>query len=89
MCDTDGSGCDHDLQLGWLPRLTHEIFHGFSMERRVRFNMEGYEGLVLQAMPMPGLGMELYEDDEDAGAARKRKVSKAKRAKISEPLRVS
>ena len=83
---------NHDLQLEWLPRLqnqeadnlTNEIFHGFSMERRVRFNMEAYEGLVLQAML--DLGMELYEDVREA---RKQKMSKAKRAKISEPLRVS
>ena len=83
---------NHDLQLEWLPRLqnqeadnlTNEIFHGFSMERRARFNMEAYEGLVLQAML--DLGMELYEDVREA---RKQKMSKAKRAKISEPLRVS
>lgn len=82
---------NHDLQLEWLPRLqnqeadnlTNEIFHGFSEDRRLRFRMEEYEGLVLQAML--NLGMELYED---VRKARDRKVSQTKRVKTGEPLRV-
>ncbi|CAL1153097.1 unnamed protein product, partial [Cladocopium goreaui] len=75
---------NHDLQLEWLPRLqnqeadnlTNEIFHGFSEDRRLRFRMEEYEGLVLQAML--NLCMELYED---VRKARDRKVSQTKRVK--------
>ncbi|CAL1155276.1 unnamed protein product [Cladocopium goreaui] len=82
---------NHDLQLEWLPRLqnqeadnlTNEIFHGFSEDRRLRFRMEEYEGLVLQAML--NLCMELYED---VRKARDRKVSQTKRVKTGEPLRV-
>ena len=71
------------LQNQEADNLTNEILHGFSEDRRLRFRMEEYEGLVLQAML--NLGMELYED---VRKARDRKVSQTKRVKTGELLRV-
>ena len=75
-----------ELHLHWLPRLQNEQadqltngdFTGFAMERRLRFRLDDFRGLVL-AEVLAG-GTQLYDEIREAkGQRMERMIKKARR----------
>ena len=87
-----------ELHLHWLPRLqnkeadalTNGWLADFCMQRRMRFELQNFEGIVLQDLLK--LGLDLYEEVRECRAAKRMlcpqlatKVRKTETLKVRDP----